>query len=117
MHIGPPSSHSLPTANIYPAFHVLRLRVDIPSLNGKHSTFRRTDRSLRASASIWCSRTHSRSAESAERSHCAAWWDGYLDVLGATWDKLLWQAVDVDALGRVVVGGRDDLDDFVAREL
>jgi hypothetical protein len=96
---------------------ILRLRVNVPSLNGNHATLNRADRRLRARTSSRCTRSSSRRTQTAERSHHAAGrhWD--LDVFWAAGDEVFWQAVDMNALGGVVVRSRDDLDDLVAREL
>ena len=78
---------------------ILRLRVNVTSLNGNHATLDRADRRLRARTSSWCTRTRGRRTQSAERSHHATGRHGDFDVFWAAGDELLWQAIDMNAFG------------------
>ena len=93
----------------------LCLRIHVTSLQRQHATVSRADRSLgtgnrRVRAKRGCTNP-------AERTHSTTWRHRHLDVFRTARDQLLRQAFDVDALGRVVVRGRDDFDNLVAREL
>jgi hypothetical protein len=92
----------------------LGLRIHVASLQGKHAN---VGHDWGLGSGNRRARAERRRADSTERAHSTTrrYWD--LDVFWTAGDQLLRQALDVDALGRVVVGGGDDFDDLVAGEL